>query len=58
MCPLTTTSQININGIIIVTRNVPDKTDKLITLSTCDSSGKNRIIIHGVYVKGQVYRNK
>lgn len=37
---------------------VPDKTDKLITLSTCDSSGKNRIIIHGVYVKGQVYRNK
>lgn len=37
---------------------VPDKTDKLITLSTCDSSGKNRIIVHGVYVKGQTYENK
>lgn len=37
---------------------VPDKTDKLITLSTCDSSGKNRIIIHGVYVNGQTYENK
>lgn len=37
---------------------VPDKTDKLITLSTCDSSGKKRIIVHGVYVKGQTYENK
>ncbi len=37
---------------------VPDKTDKLITLSTCDSSGKNRIIVHGVYIKGQTYENK
>lgn len=36
---------------------VPDKTDKLITLSTCDSSGKNRIIVHGVYVSGQTYEN-
>jgi sortase B len=34
---------------------VPDKTDKLITLSTCDSSGKNRILVHGVYVSGQNY---
>lgn len=37
---------------------VPDKSDKLITLSTCDSSGKNRIIVHGVYIKGQTYENK
>lgn len=37
---------------------VPDKTDKLITLSTCDKSGKNRIIVHGVYVNGQTYENK
>lgn len=37
---------------------VPDKTDKLITLSTCDNSGKNRIIVHGVYVNGQTYENK
>lgn len=37
---------------------VPDKTDKLITLSTCDSSGNNRIIVHGVYIKGQTYQNK
>lgn len=34
---------------------VPDKTDKLITLSTCDNSGKNRILVHGVYVDGQNY---
>lgn len=34
---------------------VPTKKDKLITLSTCDNSGKNRILIHGVYVGGEKY---
>lgn len=34
---------------------VPNKNDKLITLSTCDNSGKNRFLIHGVYVGGESY---
>lgn len=34
---------------------VPTKKDKLITLSTCDNSGKNRILIHGVYIGGEKY---
>lgn len=34
---------------------VPSKRDKLITLSTCDNSGKNRVLIHGVYVSGERY---
>ena len=34
---------------------VPDKSDKLITLSTCDNSGKNRILIHGFYIGGEKY---
>lgn len=34
---------------------VPTKKDKLITLSTCDNSGKNRILIHGVYISGEKY---
>ncbi len=34
---------------------VPTKKDKLITLSTCDNSGQNRILIHGVYVGGEKY---
>ena len=34
---------------------VPNKNDKLITLSTCDNSGKNRVLIHGVYVGGESY---
>lgn len=29
---------------------VPDKSDKLLTLSTCDNSGENRILIHSVCV--------
>ncbi len=37
---------------------VPDKTDKLITLSTCDSTGNNRVLVHGVYVGGETYRKK
>ncbi len=34
---------------------VPDKSDKLITLSTCDNSGKNRILVHGFYIGGEKY---
>lgn len=34
---------------------VPSNRDKLITLSTCDNSGKNRILIHGVYINGERY---
>lgn len=34
---------------------VPTEKDKLITLSTCDNSGKNRILIHGVYAGGEKY---
>ena len=34
---------------------VPDKTDKLLTLSTCDNSGQNRILIHSVYISGYIY---
>lgn len=33
----------------------PTKRDKLITLSTCDNSGKNRVLIHGFYVSGENY---
>lgn len=33
----------------------PDKTDKLLTLSTCDNSGQNRILVHAVYVGGENY---
>lgn len=33
----------------------PDKTDKLLTLSTCDNSGQNRILVHAVYVGGESY---
>ena len=36
---------------------VPDKSDKLLTLSTCDNTGKNRILIHSVYVGGETYTN-
>lgn len=39
-----------------VTYNVvPTRSDKLITLSTCDNSGQNRILIHGVYIGGEKY---
>lgn len=34
---------------------VPDKEGKALTLSTCDSTGKNRILIHAVYVGGENY---
>lgn len=34
---------------------VPTKKDRLITLSTCDNSGQNRILIHGVYIGGEKY---
>ena len=34
---------------------VPDKTDRLLTLSTCDNSGQNRILIHSVYIDGETY---
>lgn len=30
---------------------VPDKSDQLLTLSTCDGSGKNRVLVHAVKVK-------
>lgn len=36
---------------------VPDKSDKLLTLSTCDNSGENRILIHSVYVGGEKFTN-
>lgn len=39
----------------IIYNIVPTKKDKLITLSTCDNSGQNRILIHGVYVGGEKY---
>ena len=29
---------------------VPDKEDKLLTLSTCDSTGKKRILVHASLV--------
>ena len=32
---------------------VPDKSDKLLTLSTCDNTGKKRILVHSVYVGGE-----
>ena len=34
---------------------VPSKLDRVITLSTCDNSGDNRVLIHGVYVGGEKY---
>lgn len=36
---------------------VPDKSDRLLTLSTCDSTGENRILIHSVYIGGESYTN-
>ncbi len=44
-----------LNRSSIIYNIVPTKNDKLITLSTCDNSGKNRILIHGVYVGGEKY---
>lgn len=35
---------------------VPYKTDKVLTLSTCDDSGSQRILIHAVYVGGEIYK--
>lgn len=35
---------------------VPDKSDKLLTLSTCDSTGENRILVHSVYIGGETYK--
>ena len=34
---------------------VPDKEGKVLTLSTCDSTGKNRILVHAVYTGGENY---
>ena len=36
---------------------VPNKLDKLLTLSTCDNTGENRILIHSVYIGGENYTN-
>lgn len=36
---------------------VPDKSDKLLTLSTCDNTGDKRILIHSVYTNGKIYNN-
>lgn len=36
---------------------VPDKSDKLLTLSTCDKSGQNRILIHSVCVGEEKFTN-
>lgn len=36
---------------------VPYKTDKVLTLSTCDDTGAQRILIHAVYVGGEIYKN-
>ena len=44
-----------LNRTSIVYNIVPDKTDKLLTLSTCDSTGKNRILVHSVYVGGEKF---
>lgn len=32
-----------------------EKEDKVITLSTCDATGKNRILVHAVYVNSEHY---
>lgn len=34
---------------------VPDKSDKLLTLSTCDSTGKNRILVHAVNISKEEF---
>ncbi len=34
---------------------IPDKSDKVLTLSTCDSSGKNRILVHAVCTYEEIY---
>lgn len=34
---------------------VPDKSDKLLTLSTCDSTGKNRILVHAVNINKEEF---
>ena len=34
---------------------VPSKLDRVITLSTCDNTGNNRILVHGVYIGGEKY---
>lgn len=44
-----------LNRTSIIYNIVPTEKDRLITLSTCDNSGKNRILIHGVYVGGEKY---
>ena len=37
---------------------VPDKSDKLLTLSTCDNTGNKRILVHSVYIGGEKYNKK
>lgn len=39
----------------IIYNIVPDKSDKLLTLSTCDNTGENRILVHSVYVGGEKF---
>ena len=34
---------------------VPTKSDRVLTLSTCDKTGKNRILVHAVYMNGEKY---
>ena len=34
---------------------IPDKSDRLLTLSTCDNTGNKRILIHSVYIGGEKY---
>ncbi|MBR3881743.1 MAG: class B sortase [Clostridia bacterium] len=36
---------------------VPDKTDQLLTLSTCDKSGRKRILVHSVCIKSEKFNN-
>ena len=36
---------------------VPDKSDRLLTLSTCDKSGENRILIHSVCIGEEKFTN-
>lgn len=41
----------------VVYNVVPDKSDQLLTLSTCDKSGKKRILVHSVCISSEKFKN-